>query len=156
LPSNSGLRVSRSDRRRKARDLELDVRQGSLYVLFAAVATIANLAMQEVTFRVIPILPFSVSILSGTAAGFIVKYVLDKNLVFSDPYTGGRHEIRKISLYALLSVATTVVFWAFEVAFWFVWRTDQAKYVGALVGLAIGYSAKFALDRAFVFTDRRA
>jgi hypothetical protein len=43
-----------------------------------------------------------------------------------------------------------------EVAFWAVWGTSLAKYTGAVLGLAIGYAAKYALDRQFVFTERPA
>ena len=119
------------------------------YVLFAIVSTIANLATQEAAVRLAA--PLTVSILAGTAAGFAVKYVLDKRWVFYDAYTTHTQEVQKVALYGLFSVATTLVFWTFEVTFWALWRTDLAKYVGAVLGLAIGYAAKFALDRTYVF-----
>jgi putative flippase GtrA len=126
------------------------------YVLFAAVATLVNLAAQEAAIRVTPIAPLTVSILAGTAAGFAVKYILDKNWIFYDAYTTHRDEARKVVLYALFSVVTTLVFWGFEVTFWTIWRTDFAKYSGAVLGLAIGYAAKFALDQTYVFKERSA
>jgi putative flippase GtrA len=85
-----------------------------------------------------------------------VKYVLDKKWIFHDAYTTHRDEARKVTLYALFSVVTTLVFWGFEVTFWTIWRTDVAKYTGAVVGLAIGYAAKFGLDQTFVFRERSA
>ena len=126
------------------------------YVLFAVVATLVNLAAQEVAFRLTPVAPLVVSILAGTAAGFAVKYVLDKNWIFYDAYTGHRDEARKVTLYALFSIVTTLVFWGFEVTFWTIWRTDLAKYAGAVLGLAVGYAAKFALDQTYVFRERSA
>lgn len=126
------------------------------YVLFAVVATLANLAAQEIVIRFAPVAPLAVSILAGTVAGFAVKYVLDKKWIFYDAFTTHREEARKISLYGLFSVATTLIFWGFEVTFWMIWRTDVAKYAGAVLGLAIGYAAKFVLDQAFVFRERRA
>ena len=45
------------------------------YVLFAIVSTLVNFATQEAVIRVAPL---GLSILAGTAAGFAVKYVLDK------------------------------------------------------------------------------
>ena len=126
------------------------------YVLFAVVATLANLAAQEIAMRLTPVAPLAVSILAGTAAGFLVKYVLDKKWIFYDRYSTHRDEARKVTLYALFSVVTTLVFWGFEVTFWTIWRTDLAKYVGAVLGLAIGYAAKFALDQTFVFRERSA
>jgi len=126
------------------------------YVLFAVLATLANLLTQEASVRLAPGAPLSFSILMGTAAGFILKYALDKKWVFSDAYAGHRRELQKISLYGAFSVLTTLVFWGFEIAFWAIWQTDVAKYAGAVLGLAIGYAAKFLLDRSFVFRERRA
>ncbi len=128
----------------------------SRYVLFALVATFSNLATQEIAIRIVPIAPLSISILMGTIVGFVLKYVLDKKLVFNDGYSGHRQELQKIILYGAFSIFTTLAFWGIEVAFWVIWRTDFAKYTGAIIGLAIGYTAKFLLDRAFVFTERRA
>jgi putative flippase GtrA len=124
------------------------------YVLFAVVATLANLAAQEIVVRLT--VSLALSIAAGTVVGFAVKYVLDKRWIFNDPYTSHRDEARKISLYGLFSVFTTLVFWGFEIAFWMIWRTDLAKYTGAVLGLAIGYAAKFALDQTFVFRERSA
>jgi putative flippase GtrA len=126
------------------------------YVIFAVLATLANLAAQEVVMRLAPVAPLTLSILAGTVAGFALKYVLDKKWVFDDRYGGHREELQKVTLYGAFSVLTTLIFWGFEVAFWTIWRTDLAKYTGAVIGLAIGYAAKFALDRTFVFKERRA
>jgi putative flippase GtrA len=125
-----------------------------LYVVFAGVATVANLAAQEAFLRVSGSL--AIAILAGTAAGFATKYVLDKKWVFSDRYTTHRQELRKVTLYGAFSVVTTLVFWLFEVAFWMAWGTDFAKYTGAVLGLAVGYAIKFVLDRTFVFQVGRA
>jgi putative flippase GtrA len=125
------------------------------YVVFAGVATLANLATQEAVVRITPSSPLALSILMGTATGFVLKYLLDKKWVFDDGYGGHRQELQKITLYGVFSVFTTLVFWSFEVAFWVIWRTDFAKYAGAVIGLAIGYAAKFMLDRAFVFKERQ-
>jgi putative flippase GtrA len=126
------------------------------YVLFAVIATLANLVTQEIVIRVAPVAPLTLSILMGTATGFILKYGLDKKWVFEDDYGGHRQELQKITLYGAFSVLTTLGFWGFEVAFWMIWQTDLAKYTGAVLGLAIGYTAKFILDRTFVFKERQA
>ncbi|KLK94470.1 membrane protein [Microvirga vignae] len=126
------------------------------YVLFAILATLANLLTQEVTVRLAPVAPLALSILMGTVAGFVLKYLLDKKWVFDDGYDGHKQELQKITLYGAFSVLTTLVFWGFEIAFWAIWRTDFAKYSGAVLGLAVGYAAKFMLDRSFVFKERQA
>jgi len=125
------------------------------YVLFAILATLVNLGTQEMTIRIAPVAPLTSSIIMGTAAGFFLKYVLDKKWVFDDDYGGHRQEFQKIALYGAFSILTTLVFWGFEVAFWMVWQTDLAKYTGAVLGLAIGYAAKFILDRTYVFRERQ-
>jgi putative flippase GtrA len=124
------------------------------YVLFAVVATVANLLFQEIVFRLSPVAPLMAAILAGTVAGFAVKYVLDKVWIFDDGYTDARGEARKLSLYGLFSVLTTLIFWAFEVAFWKLFGTTAAKYTGAVIGLSIGYAIKFMLDRAYTFRER--
>ena len=70
----------------------------TLYVLFAVVATLANLATQEIVIRLAPVAPLTSSILAGTAAGFVLKYVLDKRWVFDDRYGGHREELQKVTL----------------------------------------------------------
>jgi putative flippase GtrA len=126
------------------------------YVLFAVLATLANLLTQEATLRLAPVAPLTLSILMGTAAGFMLKYLLDKRWVFDDAYGSHKQELRKITLYGAFSILTTLVFWGFEIAFWTIWQTDFAKYGGAVLGLAVGYVAKFMLDRSFVFKERQA
>ena len=126
------------------------------YVLFAILSTIANLLTQELVVRLARAAPVLLSIVCGTVVGFALKYALDKLFVFQDAFAGALAEARKITLYGLFSVVTTLVFWAVEMSFWALWRTDLAKYIGAVIGLSIGYAAKFLLDRRFVFRDRSA
>lgn len=125
------------------------------YFGFAILSSIANLLTQELVVRSAPVAPLALSILAGTFTGFLSKYVLDKYWIFNDAYADHRSELRKVTLYGLFSVLTTLVFWGFELAFWSVWGTSAAKYTGAVIGLSIGYAAKFLLDRTFVFGGRR-
>jgi hypothetical protein len=122
------------------------------YVLFAVMAGFANLATQEAVVQFLPArAPIMLSVLAGTAVGFVVKYILDKYYIFIDGYDGHIAEIYKVALYAGFSVATTMVFWGIELSFWYVWNTAEAKYAGAVLGLSIGNWLKYLLDRAWVF-----
>ena len=121
------------------------------YVGFAVLATAANLLAQEATVRLAPAAPLILSVVVGTGVGFALKYVLDKHLIFLDRSRSRGEETRKVVLYGLFSVATTLVFWAFEFGFHALWGTAQAKYAGAVLGLAIGYGVKYGLDRRFTF-----
>jgi putative flippase GtrA len=121
------------------------------YVLFAVIAGAANLSAQELTIRALPTLPVAVSVLVGTGAGFLVKYALDKRWIFFDAYESHATEIRKIAIYGVSGVATTLVFWGAELGAWTTWRTPEAKYAGAVVGLALGNWIKYRLDKHYVF-----
>lgn len=124
------------------------------YVLFAAVSTLVNLVTQEIAFRLAPAMQLELSILAGTGAGFLTRYVLEKKWVFLDVFTGYSSELRKLILYGVFGVATTLLFWAIEISFWLAWQTATAKYTGAVIGLSIGYWAKYFLDKHYVFKVR--
>lgn len=124
---------------------------GIRFVGFAGIATLVNLAAQELSIRILPAAPLMISILAGTALGFFVKYLLDKWYVFYDANGSAIEEARKITIYAVCSVLTTLIFWAVELGCWKIWGTSFAKYSGAIAGLAIGYATKYLLDLKFVF-----
>jgi len=121
------------------------------YVLFAILAGLANLAAQEAVVRLAPMLPLMMAILVGTGVGFVSKYVLDKKWIFLDRYEGHGTEARKVFIYGVSSVGTTLLFWATELMFWHATGTVEGKYAGAVLGLALGNLIKYRLDRHFVF-----
>lgn len=120
------------------------------YAAFAVVATLANLAAQRL------VLGFGgallVAMVAGTGLGLVVKYALDKRWIFDDRSSGLAAHSRRFSLYSLMGVATTLIFWGFETAFWHFGQTQLARETGAVLGLGIGYAVKYLLDRRFVFT----
>jgi putative flippase GtrA len=124
------------------------------YAAFAAVATAANLAAQRAVLAGGdtdgPLLTLAIAV--GTAAGLVVKYVLDKHWIFFDASTGARAHGRKFGLYAVMGLVTTVIFWGTETAFWLIWRDHAMRELGAVLGLMVGYVVKYRLDRRFVFT----
>lgn len=125
------------------------------YVAFAVVATIANLGTQRVVMEAGGhALGYVAALLAGTIVGLVVKYILDKKWIFADSSSGLAAHGRNFSLYALMGVATTVIFWGSETLFWLVWGNQIARETGAILGLAIGYVVKYRLDRRFVFTRR--
>lgn len=119
------------------------------YGAFAVLAVLVNLAVQRGVLAVG--LGLLAALVTGTAAGLVVKYVLDKVWIFGDRTAGVAAEGRKFTLYTLMGVATTAIFWGTEAAAWAIWQTDLAREVGAVVGLAVGYVVKYRLDRRFVF-----
>ena len=145
--------------RRSTRVSPDTMRRMLLYGFFALLSTAMNLGAQQTAVvllagRVSDVL--HASLLCGTAAGFASKYLLDKRFVFCDRSARRRDEARKVVLYGVFSVATTVIFWGCELGFLRAFGTPAAKYAGAVIGLAMGYAAKFVLDRRFTFTDAQA
>ncbi|MBS0520942.1 MAG: GtrA family protein [Proteobacteria bacterium] len=128
-----------------------------LYALIAAVATTANIGMQELATRLYHG-PFALtaSVFVGTGVGLVVKYVLDKRFIFRFSARNSLHDAQTFVLYTAMGVATTLLFWAFEFGFNRLFETKEMRYVGALIGLALGYWAKYHLDKRFVFRVRPA
>ncbi|MGC6453755.1 MAG: GtrA family protein [Candidatus Puniceispirillaceae bacterium] len=123
------------------------------YAAFAVIATLVNLGVQRaILVNGTTVTTLASAILAGTAAGLAVKYVLDKRWIFYDRTTGLRPQGTMFLLYSVNGLVTTAVFWVSEAAFWFIWQTAIMREVGAVIGLTIGYAAKFHLDSRFVFT----
>ena len=126
------------------------------YGAFAVIATLANLGTQRaVLWFGDSGLLFTLAMGAGTLVGLVVKYVLDKRWIFFDASTGVKAHSRKFALYTAMGIVTTCIFWGTETAFWLIWQTDAMRELGAVLGLAVGYVTKYALDRRFVFTDAR-
>lgn len=121
---------------------------------FAVLATIANLGAQRLVLALIEgTLGYGLAVFTGTAVGLVLKYVLDKKWIFFDQSSGLGTHTRKFSLYTLMGVVTTLIFWGSETAFWWIWQTHAMRELGAVIGLAVGYLVKYNLDRRFVFSS---
>ena len=89
--------------------------------------------------------------LLGTLAGLVAKYTLDKKFIFYHIPTDKKDNTKKFALYSLMGIFTTVVFWGMEIAFDAFSQNPNAKYLGAAIGLSIGYVIKYFLDKKYVF-----
>ena len=125
-----------------------------LYILFALIATLGNLGVQRISLILFDDLGLIFAIGMGTLMGLIIKYILDKRWVFGDLTVGISDNSRKFALYSAMGVSTTLIFWASETLFWWIWHSDFMREIGAVLGLSIGYFVKYHLDRVFVF-DRK-
>lgn len=124
------------------------------YVSFAIAATVGNLATQRLAMQFGDrAQAYYLAVLAGTGVGLVIKYILDKRWIFADSPRGMAAHGRNFSLYALMGVATTVIFWGSETLFWQIWHSQAARETGAVLGLAVGYFVKYRLDRRFVFTS---
>ncbi|MFT3779349.1 MAG: GtrA family protein [Ottowia sp.] len=122
-----------------------------LYALFCAAAIVINIGAQDLTLRLWPS-AIAFSIIVGTAAGLVVKYILDKRFIFRFTAQNAAHDGKTFMLYTLMGVATTAIFWGFEYGAWMIFETTQMRYLGGVLGLVMGYLAKYHLDKKFVFS----
>ena len=126
------------------------------YVVFAILATLVNLIIQRfVLWFGDGSAMLALALAAGTATGLLVKYFLDKHWIFEDLSVGAIELTKKLSLYSVMGIFTTLIFWGTEILFWLTWRTDMMRELGAIVGLSIGYFVKYHLDRRYVFTDSK-
>ncbi len=126
------------------------------YTIFALIATIANIGSQDLFLRWYHYhYAIILSVLVGTIVGLVVKYWLDKRFIFRFNTSSVGEDSWLFTLYTLMGVVTTAIFWGFEFAFHFWFNTDFMRYTGGVLGLAIGYLMKYQLDKRFVFVDRK-
>ena len=122
------------------------------YTIFAAISTLFNLLFQYFSFLVyIGFGSLYVAMLFGALAGLVAKYILDKKFIFYHTPTDKKDNTRKFALYSLMGVFTTIIFWGTEIAFDILYQDPNAKYLGAVIGLSIGYVIKYFLDKKYVF-----
>ena len=123
-----------------------------LYTVFAVIATVIKLGVQRLVLSwSTDAVGFTSALFCGTLAGLVVKYILDKRWIFADYSTGLKAHGQKFTLYTIMGIATTAIFWGTETAFWLIWQTDAMRELGAVIGLSVGYVVKYFLDRQFVF-----
>jgi hypothetical protein len=122
------------------------------YLLFAFIAILANILSQKISLSVYngPH-SFYISILFGTLIGLILKFTLDKKYIFHYAYMKKNNTSKKFILYTTMSIFTTFIFWGLELIFDAVFRSELFRYIGAFLGLSIGYSVKYLLDKKYVF-----
>ena len=122
------------------------------YAIFALIATAANISAQDIVIRTYSgALDILASVVVGTGVGLVVKYILDKRYIFRFRARSVAHDTKTFALYTVMGLATTVIFWGFEFGFHHIFETKEMRYLGGVMGLAIGYLTKYHLDKRYVF-----
>jgi putative flippase GtrA len=122
------------------------------YAIFALIATAANIGAQDLVMRTYSgAFDILASVVVGTVVGLVVKYVLDKRYIFRFRARSVAHDTLTFVLYTVMGLATTVIFWGFEFGFQHIFETKEMRYLGGVIGLAIGYLTKYHLDKRYVF-----
>ncbi len=128
------------------------MRLAIIYTALALVAMATNIGSQELTVRAYHG-PFQIalSVFIGTGVGLVVKYLLDKAFIFRFRARDKLHDAQTFGLYTMTGVVTTAIFWGFEFSFDQIFQSKDMRYLGGLIGLAIGYWTKYRLDKRYVF-----
>lgn len=122
------------------------------YIIFALIATAVNIGAQDIVIRnYIGAFDILISVVVGTGAGLVVKYILDKRYIFRFRARDAAHDTQTFALYTVMGLVTTVIFWGFEFGFHHIFETKEMRYLGGVIGLAIGYLTKYHLDKRYVF-----
>jgi putative flippase GtrA len=122
------------------------------YALFAGISILINLV-----FQYLSILMYSgyaslyFAMVIGTAFGLGAKYLLDKKFIFYYKKPNKSLYSPIFFYYVMTGMFTTLIFWGIEITFHTLYSDPSAKYVGALIGLTIGYFIKYFLDKKYVF-----
>ena len=125
------------------------------YTIFAVISTLFNLLFQYFSFELYSgFASLYVAMFFGTLAGLVAKYILDKKFIFYHTPKDKKDDAKKFALYSLMGVFTTIIFWGTEIAFDTLSQDPNAKYLGAFIGLSIGYVIKYFLDKKFVFIHK--
>lgn len=127
-----------------------------MYGIFALIATAANIGAQDLAIRTYHgSSALLLSVIVGTAIGLVVKYILDKRYIFRFRARNAAHDGRTFLLYVAMGILTTAIFWGFEFGFDYLFQSKALRYFGGMLGLAIGYVAKYQLDKRYVFKSEQ-
>lgn len=122
------------------------------YSIFAVISTTLNLGMQWLTGQIYTgYYSLYISIFFGTVAGLLTKYYLDKKFIFFYYVENRIEDIHKFLFYTTTGILTTAIFWGFELVFHYFFQPEKSKYIGAVIGLSLGYYIKYLLDKKYVF-----
>ena len=123
-----------------------------LYIYFSLIAMTLNIFSQYLVFSLHDNeYTIYVAILVGTTLGLISKYSLDRVYIFKYNINNIYDYSKNFALYTFTGIFTTLIFWIFEYSFYILFDNNVAKYIGAIIGLTIGYTVKYVLDKKFVF-----
>jgi len=120
-----------------------------LYLIFAIAAIIINLLTQNILDYFL--VNIYIQIFSGTLAGLLIKYFLDKKFVFGNPKV---NTAKSFMLYSFFGGMLTPLWWSIELVFVFYFGTLLAQNIGALIGLTVCYYLKYLLDKKYVFVSK--
>ena len=151
------------------------LRQFLLYGVFAVAMILLNMLIQNIHSRwFVPFIadklgeveivarfylsmdPYNMPELIGSALAvgitYLIKFVLDKLIVFQETFSGAQNTRRQFLIYFGLAIITTVE--NIGIQFLLGILTPWTLSLRIIIALVCGYLTKFFLDRKFVFTEQ--
>ena len=126
-----------------------------LFIFFAMVSTLFNLLTQRLVLSFDQTnLFFFIAISAGTIVGLVIKFFLDKFYIFFDKKNDISYLGKKFGMYTFMGIFSTIIFWGTEFIFWIIWRQENMREIGAILGLTMGYIIKYRLDKKYVFRQK--
>lgn len=127
----------------------------ALYVTFAILSIAINILFQMLSIALYKGNYFiQVSIFVGTLLGLPIRYLLEKKYIFKYAAANLKHDAQLLMLYTLMAIFTTLIFWGIEFIFHIYFNDTFMRYLGAVIGLSIGFIVKYQLDKKYVFVKR--
>ena len=127
-----------------------------LYIIFALIATGTNLISQWPFFTFFDgYWVIYAAMTTGTLTGLVTKYILDKRWIFYYTTSCMQDDLTCFGLYSLMGIFTTAIFWGTEMSFYYLFDFSGSQYIGGALGLSVGYTAKYILDKKYVFRVNR-
>ncbi|HNZ27471.1 MAG TPA: GtrA family protein [Spirochaetota bacterium] len=141
-------------------------RQYFLYIAFALVSMGVNISVQIIaelvmsTFDIVFFQQkiygnitygFGLKILCATIVAFLFKFLIDKHFIFQNKKDGITKNIRQLFVYGFFAIFTTLIFWGTVFIFKLFLEKIIWEIIGSIIGLSVGYTLKFFLDKKYVF-----
>lgn len=127
------------------------------YAVFAGISMMVNLGSQYIVNHSFSFkYTIYIALIVGTGLGLVVKYLLDKRYIFFFIADSSVKDFKTFILYTTMGLVTTGIFWGMELLFHYFGDTEAAKYWGGFLGLLVGYSIKYFLDKKLVFQKMRS
>jgi len=166
--------IPSADEKAPAQTENSQYRQPILYFVFAALMICLNYFIQWLNAEYISVFiadnfgsieliqmfylaqtPFNMTELVGSVVAvgitYIVKFILDKFIVFQKKSTEIKQTSKEFSLYFLFAIVTTIE--NIGIQFLLTNFLGSPLILSVIIALTIGYITKFILDKRYVFQD---
>lgn len=144
-------------------------KQFLFYILFAVISVVLNMLIQLTVYNLLTLTGLDLLYISiyknidiltfikmgtATVGAFVFKFFVDKLFIFKDRTENISAGLLQVIIYGLFAVFTTAIFYASQLSFKLLFVFDYSEYIGGALGLTLGYTVKFLLDRKYVFNRK--